>query len=203
MVLTSALFLMSFAIHDAHAASRSAWRQHGGDEVPNFSGWGYNVVLLQNWANYPNLVNNGATGHGPLYLFEQYSAGIPAETDPGWTTTNTTIATAADPDALYWYRTSGIPNGTWYYDRTLARAIPYCDNFGDFTYADTTVYIPEDAALSSAYVNYGYVDDGAVITVYNSSWPDGVQIDSTHRQYGRLGAGDASYFDHWAGPAVE
>lgn len=87
MVLTSALFLMSFAIHDAHAASRSAWRQHGGDEVPSFSGWGYNVVLLQNWANYPNLVNNGATGHGPLYLFEQYSAGIPAETDPGWTTT--------------------------------------------------------------------------------------------------------------------
>lgn len=60
MVLTSALFLMSFAIHDAHAASRSAWRQHGGDEVGYFSGWGYNIVLLQNWANYPNLVNNGA-----------------------------------------------------------------------------------------------------------------------------------------------
>ncbi len=91
--------------------------------------------------------SNGDTGE---YAF----ASIPPEADPGWREHASDTISFDDPSTLC--------------------DVCECRAGGDFTYFQTTFYVPAAATVTSLRVAIGTVDDGVSVTVYNSMYPAGI-----------------------------
>lgn len=86
---------------------------------------------------------------------EEYAfARIPPEADPGWRAHVAPSISFADPSTL-----CGVCD---------------CRAGGDFTYFQTTFFIPPNFMVRSLRVNIANVDDGVSVTVFNVRYPNGI-----------------------------
>ena len=81
-------------------------------------------------------------------------ATIPPAGDPGWREHPSDTISFDDPSTLC--------------------GVCECRAGGDFTYFQTTFYVPVGATVSSLRVTIGTVDDGVSVTVFNSLYPRGI-----------------------------
>jgi hypothetical protein len=87
---------------------------------------------------------------------------IPPESDPSWAPHGNSIS-FADPSTL-----CGVCD---------------CRRGGDFTHFQTVFTVPPGFRVSSLQVTMGFVDDGARLTLFNASHPDGVVDPGSYAYY--------------------
>lgn len=92
----------------------------------------------------------GSHGEVGEYAF----ARIPAETDPGWMPHTPEAISFSDPSTLC--------------------GVCECRAGGDFTYFQTTFFVPASYTVSSLVVTIRDVDDGVSVAVFNSRYPNGI-----------------------------
>jgi len=113
--------------------------------------------------------------HGDICLYEV--SAIPAADDPGW-------FDAPDPNIINLKR---VPS-------YVCQAPVTCWVYGDFSYFQTFVAIPEDVELIDFTISFSGMDDGSRITVFNSVYPDGLVIEGSYVYLGGSGTSNlASY----------
>ena len=144
------------------------------------------VVLQAKITRTPWQMNRGAgpqcaegllQGHGDTNAYRL--AVIPATNAPGW-------GSAPNGDTIGFAEASVIP-GTIFCN---GRFISSCLNSVDFTYFQTFVTVPPENTVGEFKVTFSGIDDGAMITVFNSTYPQGVVVPGSFVFF--LGTGTAN-----------
>jgi hypothetical protein len=67
-----------------------------------------------------------------------------------------------------------------------------CLGYGDFTYFQTLVTIPEDVVVTEFTIAFSGMDDGSRVTLFNSLHPDGMVVEGSYVFFGGSGTTDLS-----------
>lgn len=117
----------------------------------------------------------GSHGEPGEYAF----ARIPAEGDPGWM--------AHPPDEIR------------FDDPSTLCGVCECRAGGDFTYFQTSFFVPTGFTVRSLVVTIGTVDDGVQVTVFNSAHPTGIVDPGA---YAYLGGGSTADLARYVVPGA-
>ncbi len=112
--------------------------------------------------------NCNPSKHGDPCLYNV--ATIPAEDDGGW-------FGAPDPEIINLVR---VPSYVCYAPVT-------CMKYGDFSYFQTFVNIPEGTTVTKFTIDFWGMDDGSRITIFNSAYPGGLVIPGSYVYLGGSG----------------
>ena len=108
--------------------------------------------------------------HGAICMYDV--ATIPPEDDGDW-------FGAPDPDIINLVR---VPSYVCY-----APGGQTCMRYGDFSYFQTFVNIPEGTTVTEFKITFWGMDDGSRITIFNSDYPDGLVIPGSYVYLGGSG----------------
>lgn len=149
----------------------------GCDACPNIADVGAGLIRTP-WQMHQGGLEAGATGpfhitaapcatttHGATCLYD--AAVIPSAEDMAW-------GPAPNPETIGFARGSSIP----------------CFTQVDYTYFQTFVNVPPATTLTSFTVDFSGMDDGARITVFNSTYPAGHVIADSYVLSGGTGTTD-------------
>ena len=135
---------------------------------PSLSGWQQHDGAGLQWFGY-TMPSHGAVEE---YLYSS----IPGESEPGW-------FGAPDPDIIDYSLYS-----------TLCAAGASCRSAGEFTYFQTFVDIPVGLDVDRFEIRFTGIDDGVMVTVYNSLYPSGYVEPGSYVFLG--GSGTSNLADH-------
>ena len=99
-------------------------------------------------------------------------ATIPAPGDANW-------GPAPDPDIIGFQEPS-----------TLCDAFLSCLEYGQFTYFRTFVDVPGNVVITAFTIDMSGVDDGARVTIFNSTYPTGIVVPGSYVYLGGSGTAD-------------
>jgi hypothetical protein len=100
---------------------------------------------------------------------------IPTEGDPGW-------GPAPDQDIISY---SQVPS-------TLCEGVMQCRFGADFTYFQTFVNVPSNVVVTEFTLAFTGIDDGARVTIFNSSYPSGEVVPGSYVFLGGTTTADLS-----------
>jgi len=119
--------------------------------------------------------NCNASRHGDICLYDV--ATIPAEDHTAW-------FPAPDPDVINLVR---VPS-------YVCQAPVRCWRYGDFSYFQTFVDIPENVEVTQFTIGFRGMDDGSRITIFNSLYPGGLVIPGSYVYLGGSGTSNLAPF---------
>lgn len=109
-------------------------------------------------------------GHPAEYNF----AAIPSAFNPGW-------SSAPDGDLINY----SLP-------QSILCGVAGCRQAGDFTYFQTFVDIPSHVMVTTFTIQFSGLDDGARVTIFNSSHPSGIVVPGSYVFLGGSGTANLS-----------
>lgn len=109
--------------------------------------------------------------HGDICEYDV--ATIPSSDDPGW---------GAAPN--------GETIGFSYFPSRVCNAPITCMAYGDFTYFQTFVDVPENVAVTTFTIAFSGMDDGSRVTLFNSAHPGGLVVPGSYVYLGGSGTAD-------------
>jgi len=115
--------------------------------------------------------------HGSLGEFS-LAPPIPAATDPTWTNCGDTFCTRVDTIAVG--GTQNAPNSRLNNACNNGTSSCGCLQYLDFSFFQTYIIIPQSVSVTQASVDFTFLDDGAIVTVFNSLNPTGIQVPGSH-----------------------
>jgi hypothetical protein len=140
----------------------------------------FNVAFAQTRTPWEMHYGEGVVGwsfdslqHGAIVEYD--SATIPTESDPGW-------GPAPDQDIISY---SQVPS-------TLCGGVMDCRYGADFTYFQTFVVVPSNVVVTEFTIAFAGIDDGARVTIFNSTHPGGVVVPGSYVFLGSTGTCDLS-----------
>ncbi|MCF7851607.1 MAG: DUF5011 domain-containing protein, partial [Candidatus Marinimicrobia bacterium] len=114
----------------------------------------------------------------------------------------TTLAYHGDPAVYAWATIPQADDTNWGpapNSETIGfseySSLPGVLTYADFTYFQTFLSIPEDTQINACYVNFNNADDGAQITIFNSSYPSGYSPSDANIRLG--GPANTSDISSW------
>ncbi|WP_224367352.1 DUF5011 domain-containing protein [Hyalangium versicolor] len=104
-------------------------------------------------------------------------ASVPAASDPDW---------VAAPN--------GETIGFSVYPSRVCQAPNTCLAYGDFTYFQTFVNVPQNVAVTTFTITFNGMDDGSRVSIYNSAHPEGLIIPGSYVYLGGAGTANLAAF---------
>ena len=102
---------------------------------------------------------------------------VPPSQDPGW-------GPAPDAEVI----------GFSLYPSRVCWAPVDCMAYGDFTYFQTFVTVPANVAVTEFTIAFNGMDDGSRVSIYNSSYPDGLVVPGSYVYLGGSGTANLAPF---------
>src|SRR5579872_6442413 len=109
--------------------------------------------------------------HGDPGFYNYIPGPIPGATDASWSDCGPANALCQDADTVDMY----MPYGSRLYGYP-------CLSSADFTFFQSLVSIPDGTDITQFSVNMSGADDGARVSIYNSSYPDGLILAGSYIQ---------------------